>query len=245
MDHPQQPAVVKELGAVGPDKAFPSVKPEHRDRSVAGQQLANLLARIIGVFRDVSLQVAAAVKAGLVVLGRHLRVVPIWNRVEESELEAGLPKCRRQLLERVPFPRGGLDHIVIRLARVKHAEAFVVLGGDHHVFHPRASHQLRPLLRIELRRTKLPRILCVKGIGQSCLLLNPLAVICLASPLAGGNRVQAPVDKQTELRIAEPGHALANWLAWSTGVEWRKWKQPPGEEKAAQSLDQAAPCSPY
>ena len=95
---------------------------------------------------------------------------------------------------------------------IPHGEAVVVLGGGHHVARAGLAEQLRPLVRVELRGGKEGNeVFISEYILRAEVLLVPgddfgIAVHVLDVPLAlvRGDGIQAPVQKDAELAIAEP-----------------------------------------
>jgi len=188
------------------------VEPDQADRAVAREQFFDLG---LGLFAEVPVVGAALV---LLLVGTEIprvacpaRLVPVLGLgVVESEPHAAFGAGVGQLLEHVPLERRGVHDVVLAGPRAVHGEAVVVLARDDDVLHPRILGELNPFIRIELHRVE-PRgqllVLCDRDLGP---VHDPLpdARNLLALPRPGRDRVQAPVDEQSELRLPEPLHLL-------------------------------------
>ena len=95
---------------------------------------------------------------------------------------------------------GAFGGTVIRQLGIEEAEAFVVLGGEHHVLLAGPFGEFGPLPRNSgLRREALGQLL-IFGDGDGLLLQHPFA--------AFQHAVEAPMDEHPELRVVPPAQAL-------------------------------------
>ena len=172
-----------------------AIIPEHEGGgTVLGHQLLDVLAHVGDVVHYI-------VPLGRAVLLLPLQprqvvvVVPIHDRVvvahRDALLRKGLPEHRQHV-----FSVGCIGDLPLRVVGIEHAEAVVVLGGHDHVLHPCTLGQVRPLVRLELRRVELRRQLRVLILGDLAHGANPLAL--------AEQRVDAPVDEHAELGFPEP-----------------------------------------
>ena len=123
-----------------------------------------------------------------------------------SALRAGVG----QLLQHVALERRRVDDVVRADLRLEHREPVVVLGGDDDVLHARVLRELDPRVGVELDRVELRGELLVLLHRDLRAVHDPLAEAerALPLPLAGGNRVEAPVDEEAVLGLAEPVQPL-------------------------------------
>ena len=135
--------------------------------------------------------------------------MPVHDGVVDTEDEALFAAFVGQRFEQTFAVGSRVDHVVIGGRRIEQAESIVVLGRDHDVTHARVFGDLHPLGRIELHGIELLGQLLVFRDRDVGTVHNPLAepVDLLAVPAAGWNRIQAPVDKHAEARVAPPLHA--------------------------------------
>ena len=117
----------------------------------------------------------------------------------------------RQLAQRIATERRRVHDVIIGLLRVEHAEPVVVFGGDHQVPLAGSSGERRPRVGVKLDRVELTRERFVLRNRNARAVHDPLADSgdVLAVPFAGRNRVQPPMDKQPEARLAEP---VQTWM---------------------------------
>ena len=184
------------------------VEPDERDGAVAGQQLAHLRLRLAAQVLVVVFLVVGAEVPGV---AGAVRLVPVLRlRVVEAEADAALRAGVGELLEHVALERRGVDDVVGAGLRLEHREAVVMLRGDHDVFHARVLRELHPRVGVELHRVELRRELLVLAHGDLRAVHDPLAEAerALALPFAGWNRVEAPVDEEAVLGVAEPLEAF-------------------------------------
>ena len=82
----------------------------------------------------------------------------------------------------------------------------MVFAVEDEVFHPGIHGELDPLLGVELRRVELLGKWLVFLHGNLRVMHDPLADVgvFLPLPFAGRNRVEAPVDEQSVLRLIKP-----------------------------------------
>src|SRR4029453_8967248 len=95
-----------------------------------------------------------------------------------------------------------------------------MLRGDDDVLHAGIQRELHPVVGLEPHRIELGGQLLVLANRNLRAVHDPLAEAerSLALPLAGGDRIQAPVNEEPVLRLAEPLQTLlARGVRWS----WR------------------------
>ena len=83
----------------------------------------------------------------------------------------------------------------------------MVLGGDDDIFHAGIHGELRPSLRVVLRRGEIPREGPVGGRRNLPLEHDPFRAGRFALPETRGNGINAPVDEEAEPRLAKPAQA--------------------------------------
>ena len=140
-----------------------------------------------------------------------VRLVPVLRlRVVEPQAHAVFRARGGELLEHVALERRGVDDVVRADLRVVEREAVVMLRGDDDVFHARVFRELHPLVGVELDRIELPGELLVFLHRDLRAVHDPLADAgnAAAFPLAGGNRVEPPVNEEAVLRLVEPLEAF-------------------------------------
>ena len=91
----------------------------------------------------------------------------------------------------------------------EHVEAVVMLAGDDDVFHPGIFRDAHPFLCVELDGVELLSEFFVLRHGHVRLFQKPFGIVRFAVPLAGGHRIDAPVNEHPEASLAEPFHPLA------------------------------------
>ena len=102
-----------------------------------------------------------------------------------------------ELLHQVP-PARLFRRAVVGVLGVEQAEAFVMLGGHHHVLHSGGLGELRPLSSRVRSRSELFRELLVFSDGNALVLHHPL--------VPPQHAVQPPVDEHAEFRFVPPFH---------------------------------------
>ncbi len=92
--------------------------------------------------------------------------------------------------------------------RLEHCEPFVVLGGDHQVFHPGIAGQAGNPGGIEIDRVELRRQLFVFADRDFLVTHDPLgrADVERVVPLAARDGIQSPVNEHPEPGVPPPGH---------------------------------------
>src|SRR5690606_13624701 len=92
---------------------------------------------------------------------------------------------------------------------VEHTEALVMLGGHHGVAHTRGLCLAGPLTGVVEVGIEVLEIEVVMRLGYHLAHLNPL--------VAGGHRVQPPVDEHAEPVSGEPGGVLGQLARYIAG----------------------------
>src|SRR6185437_4815674 len=100
---------------------------------------------------------------------------------------------------------------IVGVFGVEQAKALVVFGGKHRVFHTGGFGLARPFNGIEEVGVKLVEIFLVFLVGHMLVMLYPL--------VAGGARVQTPMNKHAETRVCPPFHAFL-FLSVGFGAEF-------------------------
>ena len=168
------------------------VEPHHIDIAIIGEDFLNLLAIPFIVFGVVPYEI--------------VRIIPITGRVVESDLHALSVTGIHELFHNIASV-GGFHDVVIRLLRIEHRKAIVVLGDEHHVFHARFLRELHPSIRIKFFGIEALVVIVIHGIFEAGSVLVDIPwTVAIASPADFflPKRDGPPVDKHSELRIAEP-----------------------------------------
>ena len=197
------------------------VEPDQPNGSVSGEQLFQL-----GL--DLLAQIAVEVTPGRVrevpVIAGSIRLVPILVLgVVEAQPYAAIPTGLRELFQRVPAERRRVDDVVVARRRVVHRKPLVVLRGDHEVLHAGFLGQPDARGRVELGGIEPRGELLVLGDGYARARHDPRAEAgnVLSLPLAGGNRVEAPVDEHAESGRTPPRKTIVvslRFRASSAGI---------------------------
>jgi len=177
-----------------------SVKPEHADLAIAGEEFAQLRFHIV-----------------ITIFGKALTggvgMVPVHDGIVKAKADAGRLARIRQLFEHVPFERSKFGDIITAHLRVPHRESVVMFGGDDDVLRASLFGQLHPGFGIKLERIELPGVLFVLGGRDVLLVHNPFsggAVVALVDAARYG--VRSPMDEHAEPGVAPPAHALIEGL---------------------------------
>ena len=177
------------------------VEPHHIDIAIIGEYFLNLLAVPFVVFD--------------VVPNEIVRIIPITGRVVETDLHA-LPVTGIHELFNNIASVGGFHDVVIRLLRIEHRKAIVVLGDEHHVFHARFLRELHPCIWVEFFGIEPLVEIVIDGIFEAGAVLVDIPwTVALASPADFflPKRDGPPVDKHSELRVTKPLHPRRILLA--------------------------------
>ena len=127
-----------------------------------------------------------------------------------------------QFFQRVAPELRMLHNAVIRVRRVIHAEAVVVLGCEHDILDPGSGSLAHPFVRIKLFRVEGGGDLCVFLIGDPEVGLRPFPDLrhYFAFIASSQNGVCAPVDEHAELPRLKLFHNIHDFLsfliAWNT-----------------------------
>ncbi len=148
---------------VGPGRLPLSIKPEHSERTVAFHEFTQLGLHVGDVPREIG--PLGRARGGLPRAARQVvGVMPIHDGVVEAEFDALSPALLGQLLQRVALEGCGIHDVpVVVLLRLPHAEAIVVLAGDHDVLHAGILRHAHPLPCIEPHGIELRGELAVVG----------------------------------------------------------------------------------
>ena len=188
------------------------VEPQYVDLAIVGQQLSHLIAHVLGVLVHVAV-LALLVSIGIFAarvqhVDREIRMMPVDQRVVEAYMQT-LGAERIHVFAYQIAARGGVGALVIGVLAVEHAEALVVLGGQHRVLHAGGFGLARPCARIEQVGIKVLEVLVVLLFRYHLAGLNPL--------VAGGHGVQAPVDEHAEAVAGEPCGVAGSFARYITG----------------------------
>ena len=180
--------------------AVGKIKPENINLAVVGKQFGNLIAHVFRVFSHIPFFAdgfrVRFVAAGVQHINREIRMVPVNQRVVKTDPNALGAKSVHKFPQQVAA-RGGVGRLVIRIGAVPKAEAFVVLGGQHHVFHAGRFGAARPFFGVEQVRVEMAKVQIVMLFRNFFLGFDPL--------VARGQAVQPPVDKHAEAVMGKPG----------------------------------------
>ena len=185
------------------------VEPDDVDLAVPGQQFSYLRKHIFAVFGHVAAFVepgvrlvgeAAARSERMVDVDREMRMMPIDDRIVETDLQplgaAGLDV----FLDEVA-PERRVGDLVIRHLGIPHAETFVMLRGEDDILHPRLFCRLRPFARVEQIGIETGEILFVVGfVGDVFVAPHPF--------MTRGHRVQSEMDEHAETVVLPPRQAF-------------------------------------
>ncbi len=124
-----------------------------------------------------------------------IRVVPVQQRIVEAHFQAPAAESLDIRRDQV-LAIGRIGDFVIGVGAVPQAEAFVMLGGQHDVFHPGIQRALCPQVRVVAAGIEMIEI--------NAILFNR-DLFAVAHPLvAGGQRIQPPVNKHPEAIMDKP-----------------------------------------
>lgn len=122
-------------------------------------------------------------------------MVPVGQRVVEADLQPLGPERLDERLEQVLAVRRVGRLVVGRLA-VPQTEPVMVLGRQHHIFHPCLTGPARPFLRVVEVGIEVLEVLLVARVVDFLAVLHPL--------VPGRERVDAPMDEHAEPVVLEP-----------------------------------------
>ena len=191
---------------------FRRVKPQEVNAPVLRKQFLQLRndlplhvgGQLLGVFIGIIPRIASSCLHRPV--GRYVRVFPIASqRIIETEFQSFLPACLGQFLHGIFTPRGTFHDVVVAALGIVHGKAVVMLGSNNDITHARPASVLRPLAGVELRRIEIigyPRVLLQRNTFVQHEVFSSLGG--MSFPIAGGLRVESPVQEQSEFGIPEP-----------------------------------------
>jgi hypothetical protein len=177
-------------------RAAQTVEPHDVDPAVVGEKLSDLAveeADVLGVvFRAI------------------VRVVPVDRRVVNTPPEPGFVAGVGQLFDHVAAERRfGARDLVVGEPGIEHAEAVVVLGGEHHVSHAGGFGGLGPLAGVELDGIE-PLVEIVVDLDGDRALASAAPPFAPARPadLGALEAHRPPVHEQAELELPPLGDDL-------------------------------------
>ena len=179
------------------------IEPEDSELSVILEQLSDLLFHIIHIptkfrsFGRTAFPCAAR---------KIIRMMPVHDRVIEAHLETLSSTLLSKLLEDIALKGGGVDNVIICIFRIEEAESIMMFARDHDVSHASLFSITHPFRGIESGRIELGGKFFVLLHRDLCCRQDPLGMVRLPFPFACGNRIQAPVDEQSEPGLSPPCH---------------------------------------
>ena len=175
------------------------IEPQNVDLAVVGQKLCDLIAHILRIAAHIAALIlligVRVVPAGMEHINGKVRVMPVDQRIIKAYVQPLGPESVHILPHQIA-PGGSIGALVVGVLRVPHAEAFVMLGGQHRVLHPGGLRLTGPFPRVVQVGIKILKILVVFFLRDALVGLDPF--------VAGGHGVQAPMDKHTEAVVPEP-----------------------------------------
>src|SRR5699024_10235413 len=141
---------------------------------------------------------------------RVVRVVPVDDRVIETDLQAFGTNCIHEFAHQVSLTRPRCT--VIGEFCVPETEAFMVLRCQDDIFHARVPGEPRKGRSIEEVGVEVPGIPFVLGCLSFLDGHDPL-VPC-------GHRVEPEMDKHPEAVVIEPSGCA--WLPWGDRLSWHR-----------------------
>ena len=188
------------------------IEPQHVDLAIVGEQLAHLVAHVFGVHAHVAVLAllvgVGIVAAGMVHIDGDLREVPVEQRIVKTDVQA-LGAEGVNIFAHQVAARGRVGALIIGILGVPHAEAFVVLGGEHGVFHARGLGLARPFARVEQVGIEILEVFVVLFLGNLLAHLDPF--------VAGRHGIQPPVDEHAEAVVREPGGVARRFARYVAG----------------------------
>ena len=192
-----------------------AVEPENVEATIVFRKLHQLvfaecavvlppLAVLIGV----ELIVSAASGTSVIVVPEPLAVPVGLGEVAanpEVFLAEGIEDVARNVRFRIAGEGRSLGDGEIRIFRVEHAEAIMVLRGENHILHASVLHDVSPLVRVELvgvkERREVPIPFFVAFIGETLRARNP--VFRTDGPAFADARhgVDAPMEEDSEFQV--------------------------------------------
>ena len=125
----------------------------------------------------------------------EIGVVPVEQRIIKADPEPLGAESLDEGGDEVAS-MGRVGRLVLRDRTVPQAEALMVLGGQHHIFHAGGAGAARPLARRVEVGVEMVEIFPVGGGGDLLAVLQPF--------VPGAQRVEAPMDEQAEAGVGEP-----------------------------------------
>ena len=145
------------------------------------------------------------------VVARAILLTPIERvRVVESEFDAVLLACCRQILHGIVMPRRGIYHIPRASFRIKHRKTIVMFGGDDEVAHAGVFREFDPGIGVEVRGIESAGDLLViyrHGNFRHALDMLGVTLIRPAIPRSTQHRGNTPMHEHPEACLTPPGNA--------------------------------------
>lgn len=122
-------------------------------------------------------------------------MVPVDQGIIKAHPEPFRPERFHVFLHQIP-PRGGIGAFVVGVLGIEHAEAFVVLGGEHGVFHARRLGRLGPGVSVIEIGIEMLKIFLVFFLRNALPAFHPF--------MPGGQGIQSPMNEHAEPGSGEP-----------------------------------------
>ena len=137
-----------------------------------------------------------------------VRVMPVPLRVVHAEREAFGPACRAEFADVVAAERRIRD-LEVRMRRVPHVEAVVMLGDGDHVFGSGPARHPGPLSRVEGLHPETLREVLVFGVrNRAPARVRESAGGAAPTQVRAAEAGQAVMDEEAVARLPELAHAL-------------------------------------
>jgi len=122
-------------------------------------------------------------------------MMPVEQGIIKADFKPFRPECIHIFTHKVAAGRG-VGTFVIGIPGIEHAEAFVVLGGEHGVFHSRCFCLTGPLFCVKQIGVKMAKVAVVNFLGCFFPGFYPF--------MACRQRVKSPMNEHAEPVVAEP-----------------------------------------
>ena len=174
-----------------------AVEKDHVDAAVVGAEFAELAEEVGAV--------------GVEVFADEIGVVPVGLGVIKTKGEAGLAGGLGELFDHVAF-EGGAHDVVVGEGRIEHAEAAVVLRGEHDVFHAGVLGDLDKGAGVELGGVKGAVEVVVNRVGDVALAGDVHAGLFVPADLDAEQAGGVPVHEEAEGEVVPALHRLGAGL---------------------------------
>lgn len=175
--------------------------------SVLSEQLTDLRDDFV---LEVAVEVFLALVGEVPIVADAVGLVPVLGlRIVEAQPDALALAGRRQFLHGVAMEGRRVDDVVLAGLGVEHGKTVVMFSGDDDVLHAGVLGDGDPLVRVEPDGVEFIGEFLVVFDGNFGVVHDPLADAgdFFAIPIAGGQRIEAPVDEHAETRVAPPVEA--------------------------------------